>query len=245
MRPQCSRRQCHRWTAAVLAALLAPATAAMLPVAGAPVRGGTLVVGIDSQPATLDPHASTAAISYLIAAMQVTESLVYQLPDGRLVPWLAESYAISPDGKTFTFVLRGDVTFSDGAPLNAEAVKWNLDRIVNPSFKPGGAINALVGYAGTTVVNNRTVRIAFKEPYAPFLAYAAVGVLAMLSPKTTPGQGTDVAKRPVGTGPFTVSEYAAQDHITLVRNGAFNRREPWSDHQGPPYLDRIVWGGGY
>ena len=251
MRPAGALSPRHGWGLVLLAALLAFAAATFSPAGGdfligataraAAVRGGTLVVGIDSQPATLDPHASTAAISYLIAAMQTTESLVYQLPDGRLVPWLAESYSVSPDGKTFTFVLRTDVTFTDGAPLNADAVKWNLDRIVNPSFKPGGAINALVGYAGTTVVNDRTVRVAFKEPYAPFLAYAAVGVLAMLSPKTTPGQGADVAKRPVGTGPFTVSEYAAQDHITLVRNGAFNRREPWSDHQGPAYLDRIVW----
>ncbi|HLY24618.1 MAG TPA: ABC transporter substrate-binding protein [bacterium] len=243
-----------RRRAAVLAALLALAAAgagvnvgpdglrsAGWSASAAPVRGGTLVVGLDSQPVTLDPHASGAAISYLIAGLQTTESLVYQQPDGRLVPWLAESYTVSPDGKTFTFVLRNDVTFTDGAPLNAEAVKWNLDRIVNPAFKAGGALNALVGYTGTTVVNDRTARVTFKEPYAPFLAYAAVGVLAMLSPKTTPGQGADVAKRPVGTGPFTVSEYVAQDHITLVRNAAFNRREPWSDHQGPPYLDRIVW----
>ena len=210
-------------------------------VGAAPARGGTLIAGLDSQPATLDPHASTAAISYLIASLNTTESLVYQRPEGAFVPWLAAGYTVSPDGRTFTFTVRRDVTFSDGAPFNAEAVKWNLDRIVNPAFKAGGALNGLIGYAGTTVVNDSTARVTFKEPYAPFLANAAVGVLAMLSPKTTPTQGADVAKRPVGSGPFTVSEYVAQDHITLVRNAAYNRRAPWSDHQGPPYLDRIVW----
>lgn len=227
-----------KWGAA--AAVLILALGGMR-LSAAPVRGGTLIAGLDSQPATLDPHASTAAISYLIASLNTTESLVYQRPDGAFVPWLATAFTMSPDGRTFTFTLRKDVTFTDGAPFNAEAVKWNLDRIVSPGFKAGGALNALVGYAGTTVVNDSTARVTFKEPYAPFLANAAVGVLAMLSPKTTPTQGADVAKRPVGSGPFTVSEYVAQDHITLVRNGAYNRRAPWSDHQGPPYLDRIVW----
>ena len=192
----------------------------------APVMGGTLAAGLDSQSVTLDPHASTAAISYLVASLNVTESLVYQQADGKFVPWLAAGYTMSPDGRTFTFSLRKDVSFSDGAPFNAEAVKWNLDRIVNPSFKAGGSANALVGYAGTTVVDSNTVRVTFKEPYAPFLAYVAQGVLAMLSPKTTPTQGNEVNLRPVGSGAFTVAEYVAQDHITLARNAGYNRRAP-------------------
>jgi peptide/nickel transport system substrate-binding protein len=227
-----------RWVGATLLAILALGGGS---AGAAPVMGGTLVAGIDSQPPTMDPHASTAAISYLIASLNVTESLVYQQDDGQLAPWLASGYTMSPDGKTFTFSLRKDVSFSDGAPFNAQAVKWNLDRIVNPGFKAGGSTTALMGYMGTTVVDDYTARVTFKEPYAPFLAYAAVGVLAMISPKTTPTQGTDVNKRPVGSGPFTVSEYVAQDHVTLVRNPGYARRAPWSDHQGPPYLDRIVW----
>lgn len=232
------RGRSMRFGTAVVVAVLALGGAR---VGAAPIMGGTLVAGIDSQPLTLDPHASTAAISYLIASLNVTESLVYQQDDGKLVPWLASGYTMSPDGKTFTFSLRKDVSFSDGAPFNADAVKWNLDRIVNPTFKAGGAANALVGYTGTTVVDNNTARVTFKEPYAPFLAYAAVGVLAMLSPKTTPAQGADVNKRPVGSGPFTVAEYVLQDHITLARNPGYARRGPWSDHSGPPYLDRIIW----
>jgi peptide/nickel transport system substrate-binding protein len=208
---------------------------------GAPVSGGTLVVGLDSQPQTMDPHASGAAVTYLIGSLNVNESLLFQQPDGKLVPWLATDYTMSPDGKTFTFSLRKDVSFSDGAPFNAEAVKWNFDRIVNPSFKPGGSANALVGYAGTTVVDNYTVRVNFKGAYAPFLQSVAVGVLGMVSPKTTPTQGPDVNKRPVGTGGFTLTEYVAQDHITMTRNPAYNRRAPWSDHQGPPYLDKVIW----
>ena len=227
-----------RWSAVAVLAILALAGAK---AGAAPVTGGTLVVGLDSQPLTLDPHASTAAISYLIASLNATESLLYQQEDGKLVPWLATGYTMSPDGKTFTFSLRKDVAFSDGAPFNAEAAKWNFDRIVNPNFKAGGSANALTGYAGATVVDGSTLRVTFKEPYAPFLHYAAVGVLAMLSPKTTPVQGADVNKRPIGSGPFVISEYVTQDHISMTRNPSYARRAPWSDHQGPPYLEKVIW----
>ena len=228
-----------RWHAAVLAAALA---LSVRPAGAAPVPGGTLTLGITSDPITLDPHASAYANSYLVGSLNLIESLVYQQPDGKTVPWLASAYRVSTDGRTFTFTLRRDVRFTDGAAFNADAVKWNLDRIVNPNFRPGGAINALVGHAGTTVVDDHTVQVHFKEPYAPFLAYAAGGVLGMLSPKTTAAQTpAAVAHGAVGSGPFVVAEYITNDHITFARNADYNRRAPWSDHQGPPYLERVVW----
>ncbi len=62
----------------------------------------------------------------------------------------------------------------------------------------------------------------------------------MVSPKTL-ATGSDVNLKPIGSGSFMVSEYVAKDHVTLVKNPAYNRRGPWSDHQGPPYVDRIIW----
>ncbi|HVI86482.1 MAG TPA: ABC transporter substrate-binding protein, partial [bacterium] len=206
-----TRPRASRWHAAVLAAALA---LSVRPAGAAPVPGGTLTLGITSDPITLDPHASAYANSYLVGSLNLIESLVYQQPDGKTVPWLASAYRVSTDGRTFTFTLRRDVRFTDGAAFNADAVKWNLDRIVNPNFRPGGAINALVGYAGTTVVDDHTVQVHFKEPYAPFLAYAAGGVLGMLSPKTTAAQTpAAVAHGAVGSGPFVVAEYITNDHI--------------------------------
>jgi len=233
------KARASRWCAAVVAAALVVG----VQVAGAaPVPGGTVTVGITSDPITLDPHASAYANTYLVGSLNLIESLVYQQPDGKTVPWLASSYRVSPDGRTFTFVLRQDVRFTDGAPLDANAVKWNFDRIVNPNFRPGSSITALVGYAGTTVVGDHTVQVHFKEPYAPFLAYAAGGLLGILSPKTTPTQTPAVtAHGAIGSGPFMVSDYVTNDHVTFVRNAAYNRQAPWSDHQGPPYLDRVVW----
>ncbi len=87
-------------------------------VGAMPVRGGTLTIGLDQEPPTLDPEASPSAVTFQIIS-DVTESLLYQTPDGKLVPWLATSYTVSPDGKSFTFKLRTDVTFTDGTPLTA------------------------------------------------------------------------------------------------------------------------------
>ena len=112
--------------------------------------GGTLVVGLDQEPPTLDPHASPSAVTYQIIA-SVTESLLYRGPDGKLVPWLAESWTSSRDGRSVTFKLRRDVKFHYGTPFNADAVKFNFDRIVDPKFKAGGARAALAGYAGSKV----------------------------------------------------------------------------------------------
>jgi peptide/nickel transport system substrate-binding protein len=134
--------------------------------------GGTLVVGLDQEPPTLDPHASPSAVTYQIIA-SVTENLVYRGPDGKLVPWLAESWSTARDGKSVTFKLRRDVKFHDGTPFNAEAVKFNFDRIVDPKFKAGGARAALAGYAGSKVLDEYTVQVSFETPYAPFLNFAA------------------------------------------------------------------------
>src|SRR5262249_12451800 len=124
---------------------------------------------------------------------------------------------------------------------NAAAVKWNFDRIVDPNYKAGGALLSLQGYAGSKVVDDSTVVVTFKEPYAPFLTYAAGATLALLSPKTTPTQGEAVNQKPVASGAFVVTEYSQKDHVTIVRNPEYNRRAPWSDHQGPAYLDRIIF----
>src|SRR5262245_22524842 len=93
-------------------------------VAGSAARaadppGGNLVVGLDQEPPTLDPHASPSAVTFQIIA-SVTESLLYRGPDGKLVPWLAESWSTSGDGRSVTFKLRRDVKFHDGTPFNAD-----------------------------------------------------------------------------------------------------------------------------
>ena len=131
------RSRAARWLTSVVALGLLTLLAPVLPPAAAQAPG-TLVIGLDQEPPTLDPHASPSAVTYQIIA-SVTENLLYRGPDGKLVPWLAESWTTARDGRSVTFKLRRDVKFHDGTPFNADAVKFNFDRIVDPKFKAGGA----------------------------------------------------------------------------------------------------------
>jgi peptide/nickel transport system substrate-binding protein len=202
--------------------------------------GGTVVVGLDQEPFTLDPHASPLASTFQIIS-SVTESLLYLTPERTLKPWLAESWEASPDSKSFTFRLRKDVTFQDGEPLTAAVVKWNFDRIVDPSFKAGPALTVLADYSGSEVLDDYTVKVQFKKPYAPFLTVAAHSVLSLVSPKAVKARGDNFGQGPVGTGIFAVEEYVSKDHVTLVRNPQYNRTPPWGEHEGPAYLEKIIW----
>lgn len=209
--------------------------------AAAKVRGGRLVVALDQTPPTLDPHGSPSAVTFEMTS-SVFETLLYLDRERKLQPYLAESYEASADGRVYTFKLRRDVKFSDGTPFNAEAVKFNFDRIVDPAYKPGGSLAALAGYDKTEVVDEFTARVSFKSPNAPFLIYSAGGTLGMMSPTATKAQSAEqVAQVPVGSGPFKIKELVASDHATLIRNEDYNRRAPWSDHQGPAYLDEVYF----
>lgn len=228
-------------TRAATAAAGGAATAASPAARPAPQRGGRLVVALDQAPPTMDPHASPSAVTFQMTS-SVFETLLYLDANRQIQPYLAESYEVSPDAKTYTFKLRQDVKFSDGTPFNAEAVKFNFDRIVNPNFKAGGALSALAGYEKTEVVDEFTARVSFKAPNAPFLLYAAGGTLGMMSPTATKQQTPEqVTQTPVGSGPFVIKELVINDHATLVANKDYTRRAPWSDHAGPPYLDELVF----
>jgi peptide/nickel transport system substrate-binding protein len=223
-----------------VATLLTLAVADALAPAARAQTGGTLVIGLDQEPPTLDPHASPSAVTYQIIG-SVTENLLYRGPDGKLVPWLAESWQSAKDGRSVTFKLRRDVKFHDGTAFNAEAVKFNFDRIVDPKFKAGGARAALTTYTGSKLLDEYTIQINFEAPFAPFLNLVASGPLSIVSPKAVRETGDQVHTRPVGTGPFMVTEYAAKDHATIVRYPGYTRKAPWSDRSGPAYLDTIVW----
>ncbi len=227
-------------TAAGSPAASAAAATTPTPAGPAPKQGGTLTIGIDQEPPTMDPHASPSAITFYITA-STAESLLYLDGDRKIQPALASSYDVSADGKSFTFKLNNDVTFQDDTPFNSAAVKWNFDRIIDPNFKAGGALSSLTGYTGTDIVDDFTAKVNFKDPFAPFLTYAAGGTLAMISPTATPKQGGDVNTVPVMTGPFKISEYVSKDHCTLEKWTGYKRKSPWASEAGPGYLDKIIW----
>lgn len=218
----------------------AAATGTTAKATPAPTKGGTVTVGVDQEPPTMDPHASPSAITFYITA-STAESLLYLTETRELKPSLAQKWEVSNNGTTFTFTLRDDVKFQDDTPFNAAAVKWNFDRIVDPNFKAGGALSALSGYQGTDTPDDTTAVVTFKDPFAPFLTYAAGGTLAFISPTATPKQGDQVNFTPVMSGPYKVSEYTPKQQVTITRWDGYTRQAPWSSQAGPGYLDKVIW----
>ena len=206
---------------------------------GTPVSGGTLTIAYD-EPPTLDPRVSGATIWWR-AAYNLFDTLLYQEAGTlKFYPGLAQSWEIAPDGKAYTFKLRQDVKFHDGTPFNADAVKYTFDSIQDPALKSLTAIGYLGPYAGTEVVDPFTVRVNFKEPYAPFLNNLAHSVLAPVSPAA----GKDYnafAQKPIGTGPFRITEYKPQVSMTFERNPDYTWGPALYRRQGPANLERIVF----
>jgi peptide/nickel transport system substrate-binding protein len=99
---------------------------------GAPVSGGSIVYGADREPTCLDPH-NLGDMPQTYLARQYLDSLVSERPDGTVVPWLADSWTISPDGLVYTFKIKQGVKFHDGTPPDAAAVKANFDQMLDPA----------------------------------------------------------------------------------------------------------------
>jgi peptide/nickel transport system substrate-binding protein len=237
------RRRLTRSGSTVFAALLAIAlilgSAPSLTLAQAspePQTGGRYIFALNGELTCFDPQISAGDSTNLVAR-SVVDSLVAQLPDGQLVPWLAKSWTASEDVTQFTFELETGITFSDGTPFNADAVKVNLDRIVNPETGSQYAISLLGPYESTTVVDDDTVQVNFSEGFSPFLQALSQPNLGIQSP-TAIAAGTPCGPI-VGSGPYTFSEVNPSESVVLARNENYNSINPLAQHEGPGYLDEI------
>jgi len=157
------------------------------------------------------------------------------------VPGLAASWTISEDGKVYTFNLRKDVKFHDGTPFNAEAVKFNIDRMLDPKTKSQKAAFLLGPYESSEVVDEFTFRLRLKQPYASLLDGMSMSYVAMASPTAIKSRGDQYELYQVGTGPFRFKEYIPKDHVTLVPNPDYKWGPSFFKHTGAPYLQEVIW----
>jgi peptide/nickel transport system substrate-binding protein len=201
-------------------------------------RGGRIRISTASDTGTLDLQTIAATNPKWIGRL-IFDNLVYLDERGNITPWLARSWTISPDGLTYTFHLRQDVSFSDGTPFDAAAVKANLDRIVNPTTKTAMTAAYIAPYAQGRVIDRYTFEARLREPYTPFLNVLAQSWLGMVSPRSLAGSPAALSERPVGTGPFVVTSYRRQKGIRLDRRADYRWAPDFIGHRGPAYADGI------
>src|ERR1700728_1316751 len=203
-------------------------------VKGCPVSGGTLTVDLDEDVLpNLDPSWTPEAVAYRVIR-GVFDSLVYENDKGQFSPWLASSWTVNSNATSYTFTIRKGVTFSDGTPLNAAAVKYTFDRIENPAEGSLFAITLLGSYEDSVVNGPYSVTVNFKNPDPGFLEAASQAFLGIVSPAAAGSESAAAfGQNPIGSGPFKITSNVANEQIVEARNPAYKWGPEGLPHQGP------------
>jgi peptide/nickel transport system substrate-binding protein len=211
--------------------------------AAAATSGGSLTLGVDGTQVSINPAVAATAVTGLIDR-DIFDSLVAQTGPDKFSPWLAASWTTSDGGRVYTFDLRKGVTFQDGAPFNAEAVKENLDYVVNPATKSAYASSLIAPYESSTVISDYTIEIKLKQAFAPFLQALSTPYLGIQSPSEL--TAATASYKPVGTGPFTFASWTPNQSVVLKRNPEYTSPpagpvHAGPVHAGPAYLDTLTF----
>ncbi|SES28181.1 ABC transporter substrate-binding protein [Rhizobium sp. NFR03] len=212
----------------------------------APAQGGDIVITYKDDIATLDP-----AIGYDWVNWSMIKSLYSRLMDYKpgtpeLVPSLAETFEVSPDGLTYTFKLRKGVKFSNGRDVVASDVKYSIERAVNPKTQgPGagffGAIKGFDALSGGTsetlegieVPDDATVVFHLSRPDATFLHVLAINFASVVPKEAVKAAAGDFGKSPVGSGTFVLKEWVIGQRLVFERNPAYFVKDM-------PHIDRFT-----
>ncbi len=230
-----SRPMLRRILAAALSTLLLVGGAA----AWAQKVGGSVTFAITEEPDTLDPQKTSTAVAGTILRY-AGDTLLTKDMDGAYTAGLAASWSASDDGLTWTFHLKQGVTFQDGTPLDAAAVKASLERAVAPETQSPIAGSLFEPIASIDVTDPLTLAITLKEPFSPFLDNLADPRAAIVDVAAATAAGDQYGRAPVLTGPWKVSEWRSGDRIILERNPDYAWGPSYA-HDGAPYLQTLVF----
>ncbi|MFM1654781.1 ABC transporter substrate-binding protein [Brevibacillus sp. B_LB10_24] len=186
------------------------------------VEAKDVVVAFGAEPLTFDPQDANDSISNQ-ANVLLYDKLVTFDENSRIVPQLATEWKTSEDGLKMTFTLREGVKFQDGTPFNAEAVKVNFDRVLNPEKKLARSSLYTDFIENVNVDSEYQVTFAFKKPFGAALNAFAHGAGGIISPKAIQ-DNADIGKNPVGTGPYKLKEWTPGTSVVFEPNQDF-----WGD----------------
>lgn len=202
-----------------------------------PREGGTLTEGIVGSPRFINPLLAISDADRDLVAL-IYSGLLKATPEGELVPDLAERYEISPDGLSYTFVLRDDVTFHDGETVTTQDILFTIERAKDPALKSPKRAN----WEGVQVevVNEKEIRFLLRQPYSPFVENLTLGILPKHIWKDADAEQFSFSQyniEPIGSGPYKI------DKIKRNASGVpmYYYLSPFKDYAlGKPFIANLV-----
>lgn len=195
-------------------------------------EGKDIVIAVASTLTGMDPHDTNDTLSNSVQKT-IFEGLVGFDEDMNVIPVLAKDYSANDEATEFTFVLHEDVTFHDGTPFNAEAVKINFDRLSNS--ENGLKRNSLFSVINEIeVISDNEVKFVLSEPFGAMINTFAHPSGMIHSPKALEEHGKEVSRNPVGTGPYKFVEWKPGEGLEVIKNEEYRI-------EGQPKVDSITF----
>ena len=171
----------------------------------------------------LDPHGTAANTSFRITYMLYDRLVTYDGTGTDVKPQLAEDWDISEDGLTYTFYLNKDAKFHDGTPVTAEAVQYSFTRAIDVGKSAAGQFNKVIDNKSFEVVDDHTIKITLKKPFAPFIKTLGTVYANIVNPKLADNHGEDLgetylADKEMGSGPYILDSWDRGQKLVLKAN---------------------------
>jgi len=197
-----------------------------------PKKGGTIVEALGTEPTNLNPFKAARQPESTVLGL-IFESLFVINDKLETEPLLVDSWKVSEDQLTWTFTLKKGIKFHDGTPLNAEAVKFSLER-----HKEGTRGKLLKNVKEIKFVDEYTVVLMLEKPYPLLLTKLANHWVGIVSPTAVKKGGEEWGSKViVGTGPLKFKKWITGDRIILERNEDYNHAPSFVSNKGPAYVD--------
>ena len=229
------------WLRCTAAALALATLGSLAPEAHAqaPSQGGTITVTYKDDITTLDPAVGYDWQNWSVIYSLFSRLMAYKPGTTELVPSLAETFEVAPDGLAYTFRLRPGVKFTNGREVTAADGKYSIERAVNPKTQgPGGSFyGSIIGadkvadgsaetMEGIEAADARTVRFRLTQPNATFLNVLALNFASAVPREAVEAAGGDFGRKPVGSGTFKLREWTIGQNLVLERNPDYFGRRP-------------------
>lgn len=203
-----------------------------------PRHGGALAEGIIGRPRFINPVIAKSDADRDMAAL-IYSGLLRATPDGSLLPDLAAAYTISPDGLTYTFTLRDELVWHDGEPITSQDVLFTIEKVRDPGLAIKSPRRASWDGVEVSTPDEKTVTFQIKQPYAPFLENATMGIIPKHIWQNVPNEEFDVTYHniePIGSGPYRMDRIVSDSakglpkYYELVAFKRYALGEPYLTH---------------